>query len=169
MADRKRRDKAARKGNKSAHREAPLRKAKDPRELYTVDLLIKHPTLLPAEITAALGMTPQYFWQRGELRHSPDGTRLDGVYPDTMWRRVIKKEGSRRFFVDATEFVEQLRPHREFFARLTSEGGRATLIIDLAGDVNMGDTLEPDTLRTISDLGIRLGVEVFPKWRRSRA
>lgn len=39
-----------------------------------------------------------------------------------------------------------------------------SLIVNLPGDVNMGDNLEPETLRLMSELGITLGGEVFPKF-----
>jgi len=39
-----------------------------------------------------------------------------------------------------------------------------SLIVNLPGDVNMGDDLEPETLLLMSDLGIRLGIEVFPNF-----
>ena len=37
------------------------------------------------------------------------------------------------------------------------------LIVNLPGNVNMGDVLNPQTLRLIADLGADLGVEVFPE------
>jgi len=40
-----------------------------------------------------------------------------------------------------------------------------TLIVNLPGDVNMGDILEPRTLRLMSKPGLELGVEIFPNMR----
>ena len=36
-------------------------------ERYTIRLLIKHPDLSPEEIGDRVGLTPNYFWKRGEL------------------------------------------------------------------------------------------------------
>jgi hypothetical protein len=79
-----------------------------------------------------------------------------------MWRSVLRREGRRRFFDDVRELVERLHAHREFVRRLVSTGGRAELIVNLAGDVNIGATMKADTLRTLADLGIDFGIEVFP-------
>jgi hypothetical protein len=63
------------------------------------------------------------------------------------------------------ELLSALRLHRDFFAKLAPEGGRVTLIINLPGDVNMGDVLEPQALQLMSELQLELGVEVFPHWK----
>jgi len=136
-----------------------------PVERYTLDLLIDHPDMSPDTITRRLGLAPQYSWARGEPRRTPAGTRLGGVRKETMWRHVIRKKGRRNFFGGLREFVTRLRRKRDFLAQLTSGGGRVTLIVNLPGDVNMGDVLEPQTLRLLSELGMELGVEVFPKMR----
>ena len=61
--------------------------------------------------------------------------------------------------------VRHLQPRHRFLKQWTAEGGRVSLTVNLPGDVNMGDNLEPDTLRLMSELGIELGVEVFPKFK----
>jgi hypothetical protein len=134
-----------------------------PKERYTIGLHIKHPEISPDAITAGLGLTPQYSWRRGEPCRTPTGTELGGFRKETMWHHLTKEEGRRYFFESLRGFVDRLRPNRDFLAQLVSGGGRVTLLIHLAGDVNMGDDLEPETLRLMSELGIALSVEVFPK------
>ena len=118
----------------------------------------------PDAITKALGLRPQYFWRRGEPRRTPGGTELGGIHNETMWRHTIRKKG-RRFFEGLWAFLSRLQPKRDVLAQLVSGGGTMTLIINLPGDVNMGDVLEPRTLRLMSELGVELGVEVFPKMK----
>jgi len=141
---------------------AAIRKA--PVERYDIDLLIKHPDISPDVITKALGLTPQYFWRRGEPRRTPDGADLGRIQKETMWRQTTQKKG-RAFFVGLRALLSRLQPKRDFLAQLVSGGGSMTLIVNLPGDVNMGDILEPRTLRLMSKPGLELGVEIFPNMR----
>lgn len=134
-------------------------------ERYSLDLLITHPDISPDVITEALGLRPHYFWRRGERRRAPDGTERGGIRSDTMWRHVTERRGRRRFFVGLREFLSRLQPKHDFLAGLTSQGGRMTLIVSLPGNVNMGDVLEPQSLQLMSQLGLELGVEVFPRMK----
>ena len=79
-----------------------------------------------------------------------------------MWRHVVRKQGQRRFFAGLPQLLTRLLPKREFLARIVSEGGSAMVIVNLPGDVNMGDVVKPETLRLLADLGLELGLEVFP-------
>jgi hypothetical protein len=81
-----------------------------------------------------------------------------------MWSHLTDTEERDGFFAGVRDLVRHLLPHREFLAQLTSGGGRVNLIVHLSGDVKMRDDLESGTLRLMSELGIGLGVEVFPKW-----
>lgn len=129
---------------------------------YTLDLLVFHPSISPETITTKLRMVPQYSWQQGQPRRTPDGKSLPGFYRETMWRRVVIRRGRRDFVEDLNAVVEQLRSHKTFLKKLSSDGGRALLIVNLPGDVNIGGELAPRTLRLMSDLDLKLGVEVFP-------
>ena len=82
-----------------------------------------------------------------------------------MWSHVTRTEGRRHFFAGLRDLVRHLQPRHRFLKQWTAEGGRVSLTVNLPGDVNMGDNLEPDTLRLMSELGIELGVEVFPKFK----
>jgi uncharacterized protein DUF4279 len=152
-----------RRANPRPRTDKAITTQKVPLERYTIDLLIKHPNISPDVITGELGLTPHYFWRLGEPRRTPTGTELGGIRAETMWRYVTRRKGRRNFFAGLREFVGRLRGRRDFIAQLTAGGGRVTLIVNLPGDVNMGDVLEPETLRLMSELGIKLGVEVFPK------
>jgi hypothetical protein len=133
------------------------------RARYEINLLINHPNMSPDTITRRLKLTPHYSWRRGEPRRTPIGMELGGVRSETMWRHVAKEEGRRSFFAGLREFVDRLRVHRRFLSQITSAGGRVELIVNLPGNVNMGDVLKPETLRLIADMGADLGIEVVPE------
>src|SRR6185312_5049318 len=52
---------------------------------FTVSLRIRHPTIDPDTITAALGIQPQHCWRAGEPRCDPAGAELGGTYRDSYW------------------------------------------------------------------------------------
>lgn len=81
-----------------------------------------------------------------------------------MWRHTTRGKG-RAFFEGLRTVLSTLQPKRAFLEELVAGGAKLTLIINLPGDVNMGDVAEPETLQAISDLGLELGVEVFPKMK----
>ena len=82
-----------------------------------------------------------------------------------MWSHVTRTEGRCHFFAGPRDLVRHLQPRHRFLKQWTAEGGRVSLIVHLPGDINMGDDLEPETLQLMSELGIGLGVEVFPRFK----
>ena len=58
--------------------------------------------------------------------------------------------------------VEHLQSHRMFVDELILSGGTLALNIRLNGQFNSNVDLEPDMLKSIGSLGIRLSVESFP-------
>jgi hypothetical protein len=82
-----------------------------------------------------------------------------------MWRHVTARKRQRLFFTGLRELLARLQSKQGFLSRLVSGGGRITLIVNLPGDVNMGDVLEPASLQLMSKLGLELGVEVFPRMK----
>jgi hypothetical protein len=118
---------------------------------YDVRLLIRHPSMRVDEISAVLGMDPNYAWNVGEAgRH------------ETMWGHVSRTRGSRHFFKEVHGVLEWLHDERESVARLLSSGGTIQVIVQLPGGVNIGDSLRQETMVLASSLGVMLGIEVFP-------
>lgn len=52
---------------------------------FTVSLRIRHPTIDPAKISAALGIEPQHIWRAGEPRCDAAGVELGGAHHDSYW------------------------------------------------------------------------------------
>jgi hypothetical protein len=134
-------------------------------ERYTIRLLIVHPDISAEEIDNRVGLTARHFWSQGEPRRTPNGRQLGGFRTETTWCHVTRTQGRRHFFAGVRDLVRHLQPRHRFLTQWTAGGGHLSLTINLPGDVNMGDDLEPETLRLMSDLGIGLGVEVFPKMK----
>lgn len=127
-----------------------------------VELFIAHPTLTPAEISAALGLDAQNSHCVGEPRKRPNGELLGGTYRDTRWRHSVEYELRAQWFADkVTDLVDRLLPHRGFLHRVRDTGGDATLIVQFLGDGYLGDNVPVETLAKLAELRLDLGIECF--------
>lgn len=81
-----------------------------------------------------------------------------------VWGHNFKTIGRRDFFSDLEKLVEKLSPHKRAFTRFVGQGGTIEVIIELAGDVNIGDSISWRSLAALSGLKIDLGIEVFPEF-----
>lgn len=123
--------------------------------LYSIRLLIRHPTLSVQAITAYLGVEPSYSWDAGEAGRS-----------DSMWALETWTAGERCFFDELGAVLGWLEGKPTFIKHTRIGGGKVSLIAQLAGRVNVGDELSPETMARASALGVSIGVEVFPNLRR---
>jgi hypothetical protein len=133
--------------------------------VYGIRLLIRHPQIDPALITAGLGLIPDMSHTPGKDRKTPIGTPLPGVYGETDWGYRFKVEGKRLFSKDVVELVSRLEEKAAFVHELIDTGGWIELSVQLPGYVNIGDDVRWQDLRRIAALRINFGVEVFPNFR----
>ena len=137
------------------------------KRIYMIRLLIKHPTIDPALITARLGLVPRVTHTVGHPRRSPIGTPLPGVYEESAWGYSFEVEGRRHFTKDIVPFLSRLEESGTFLRELTDSGGSIALIIHLPGRVNIGDDIRWQDLQRMAALHMDLGIEVFPDYRPS--
>ncbi|WP_393991934.1 DUF4279 domain-containing protein [Xanthobacter oligotrophicus] len=129
---------------------------------FDVELFIVHPTLDPAEITAALGLQASIGHGVEEPRKTPKGTPLLGNYQDTRWRHSVRYDVKDQWFADRlTNLVDRLVPHKAFLVNLRTTGGRASVIVQFLGDGYLGDQVPRETLGKLVELGLDLGIECF--------
>lgn len=127
-----------------------------------VELLIRHPSLTPSDISDALGLEGHFAHCAGERKTMPDGTVREGAWPDTRWRHSIRHELRGQHFADkVAELVERLLPHRNFLHEMRASGGHAELIVQFLGDGYCGDSIPSEALRKLADLKVDLGLEVY--------
>lgn len=138
-----------------------------PHYSYSISLRVFHPSIDPEEISQTLSLTPARMCKAGAPRQTPKGTPLEGVYRETFWYTKIVPEGERssndtlleEFLLDVSQ---QLQPHREFFARVRAEEGRAELYLGTFGDRNYGFEFSPQLLASFGELGVSLSFDVYP-------
>lgn len=128
---------------------------------FDVELFIVHPTLDPADISAALGLDAKFSHCVGEQRKTPKGTPLEGPHRDTRWRQTRRHETQSQWFADkVAELLDRIEPHREFLKKLRATGGRAYVIEQFLGRY-FGDEIPQDTLTKLAELELDLGIECF--------
>jgi molybdopterin synthase catalytic subunit len=129
---------------------------------FSVTLLIWHPTIDPAKITAELGLEAHFAHRVGQPRMTPKGTPLPGNYRDTRWSHIARYEVTDQLFADTvTALIGRLKPRKAFLADLKATGGNATVIIRFLEDKHYADNIDRDTLAQLADLQLDLGIESF--------
>ena len=127
-----------------------------------VELFIIHPSMTPADITAALGLEAHFAHCVGDQRKTPTGALLEGLHSDTRWRHSIRYELRDQWFADkVTMLVDRLVSHKAFFAGVRATGGEAEIIVQFLGDGYLGDNVPVDTLAKMADLKLDFGIECF--------
>jgi hypothetical protein len=147
---------------------------------YTAFLRIRHPSIDPAELTAALGLEPAHAWAAGSAREATGGGPARGAHPDTYWLAPLGDPGWERstlatgprthFFWPPrqalpleTFLLAQLRlllPKRELLLRLAAEGGSVEVALTLAAGSGLGLELAAPLLRSFAELGVGLSIEI---------
>ena len=131
---------------------------------FGIVLLIKHPNIDPMRITSKLKLKPFRSWKAGEPKRTPKGTLLPGTWQDSSWNHVFKYKGDVRLFDEIERLLIRLSPNKDLFHKITSEGGHAEIYLQLPGEIHQGSSATPSMLTRIAELGLHLGVEVFPDW-----
>ena len=126
---------------------------------YSIRLLVTHPTMLVGEVTSALGMEPDHFWNAGERKFTNN----------MMWGHTSWTEGTRLFFDEIQQILEWLHEEQAFVSRLLASGGELQVIVQLPGTINLGDVLKFETMSLAVKLGVCIGVEVFPNLVKPRS
>ena|ERR1700681_1238833 len=136
---------------------------------FHISLLFRHPTIDPESITQVLGVKPTTQARLGDrVRPAVDGTPRPGIERDSAWGvstacRDRNRDG-RDPDINAwlSTFLEPFVPHAAYMRKLAAESTLANVDLEFPGQFHFGGELSPATLRTISDLGLTLGIEVFP-------
>ena len=129
---------------------------------FRIGLRLRHPAFDPRQITEALGIKPKRAWKAGELRKTPKGTPLTGVYPDSYWYAQI---AVGRWPLELNEAIyvtlQKLIPNRSFFHDIRADGGVAELFIGWFFENQSGDVLAHQCLALAGDLKIDLSFDIY--------
>jgi hypothetical protein len=131
---------------------------------YKIRLLIRHPTIDPDRITNTLRLVPHLSAMVGNVRKNPKGAVLSGLHKDSVWSYSFRVERNRWLSKDVVMLIDKLEPHRDFLIEMENSGGSISLVLDLPGDVNIGDVFSWRDLARLGALRIDLSIEVFPEF-----
>ncbi len=134
---------------------------------FTVSLRIRHPTLDPHTITAALGIEPQHAWQVGEPRRDAAGALLGGSHRDSYWMGRLMSEPQLSGDGVTVESVisktlNHLRRAQPFLKRLSEDGGVAELLVSLFAREMFRIELPPDDVAALGSLRLAIALDVHP-------
>ncbi|GIU36787.1 hypothetical protein TUM4644_37570 [Shewanella colwelliana] len=134
-----------------------------PQYEFCVALKISHPNIKAQVITNRLDLEPTSSHDVGDIRVTPKGRVLEGVYGDTYWsldlcdnRRIDAED------IQFEEFIEQqnkkLAVNREFFDEIRKSGGVIEYFVGWfsSGSINMNIFLEPKLMKSTADLNISI-------------
>jgi hypothetical protein len=149
---------------------------------FQLSLRIRHPSIDPAEISAALSIEPEHCFRAGERRH---GGAAAGVHAESYWlgilrpiRRVLlghpPADDQRLEVAEKQLLVAQksltwalalcpariLAPHADLLRRIRSEGGSISVLVTVCAAEVESFTLPDATSRMFGDLGITLEFEL---------
>lgn len=120
---------------------------------YSIRVWVNQSQLPVEEISAALDRAPDYSRELGELEK----------YPASMWCSVTWTKGERDFFGEVHDVLVWLQERSAFLDRLKLGGGELHVVAQLHGGANIGSSMRPETALLAAQLGVLIGVEVFPR------
>jgi hypothetical protein len=129
---------------------------------FDIVLLIRHPSLDPAIISARLGLDAFRSWKAGDPRTTPTGQALPGRHANSCWNYVFHYEDTDRFSTAIEVILGTMKGHKPLLDQIDKTGGTTELFLQLPGDANVGDGLSWSVLKRFAELKIGLSVETFP-------
>ncbi len=126
-----------------------------------ISLSFRHSKKDLTYLSDALGLQQSHGWVAGEPWVTKGGV-TKAPKPDNYWNGGFAFTQERGFAVDVMRAVSLLQKEEVNIDDLIVSGGDVVLTINFQGIINNGDEINNDTLRKISELGIKLGIEVFP-------
>ena len=134
---------------------------------FTVSLRIRHPTIDPDKISAALGIEPQHTWRAGEPRCDAAGAELGGGHHDSYWMGRLMDEPQLSSGGASVERVilktlSQLRRAQSFLAQLNAEGGVAELLVSLYAREDFRLELPSEPLTLLGRMHLSVALDVHP-------
>jgi hypothetical protein len=127
----------------------------------SVSLRIVSHSLTADDIVASLGLTSTRQWTKDEIRTSPSGLVLDGVWGNTYVAfRLIDREriGLADALSSCTRQLDHLAPVLD---RLRETGAEVELFVGWFLERDGGDKLPSDLLEALAKLGLALSLDVY--------
>jgi len=152
---------------------------------FQLSLLIKHPSMDPADISKELGIKPEHSFRSGQPRHSKSGLATVALHTESYWLAPLDPEswfGTVPFGPLANMAISQKlidsavsqnlawalglcavrfnKAHAALLQTICAEGGEISLLVTLSSTAVNAFSLPPQVSRLFGELGITLEFEI---------
>ncbi len=129
---------------------------------FVASLHVRHPSVDPNEVTAALKMKPRSVKRRGERRQRPDGGLLTGHYDENHWAVDLDIVAGQ----DVPEFLQdlidaQIAHAMDLTRRIDDTGGAVSVFIGVFADRLCDFEIPAATLRLLGDAGVSVRLDYY--------
>ncbi|REJ97756.1 MAG: DUF4279 domain-containing protein [Planctomycetota bacterium] len=129
---------------------------------FVASLHVQHPSIDPADVTAALKQEPNSVKRRGEKRRRPDGSLLTGNYDENHWSadlEIVAGHDLPKFLHNLTD--AQMRHAMDLTRRIDDTGGSVTVFIGVFADRLCDFEIPASTLRRLGNAGISVRLDYY--------
>jgi hypothetical protein len=126
---------------------------------YRVSLRVRHPTIQPAEISAALSLVPRFAWAAGSPE--PSSTDPAAMHESTYWSAVLDPEPGLSLATFLDRATRRLEVHAAFLSEVRSTGGAVEYFVGWFLNRNAGELLPHTLLRRLAEMGIDLALDLY--------
>jgi hypothetical protein len=130
-----------------------------------VSVRFKHPTMDLTFLSSVLEMPCFRSWTVGDLRQTPRGDLLTGVYKESYWVSRLEYPINNEvggFKEQLMLAIDRLAKVQKTLRDLKASSGTIEIYLQLPGSINNGDTIDLPLLKKLVELEIDLSIEVFP-------
>lgn len=130
-------------------------------EEFALTLRIYHPRYRPEEIAEKIGMIPAVANGVGDIRATPSGTPLNGIYKETYCAFKIQRKTAGYFVETLRQVACQLSPKSNIFEDFNRTGGRCEIYVGVFVKGSSGFTLSAKDLTLLVRTGLEISVEYY--------
>lgn len=136
-----------------------MKKQKSRNSKYQVAFRVRHPSMDPEEICAALGMEATHMWAAKDSRCTPQGFDLPGFFNETYC--CFELDDSQK--LELNSFIRQwnnkLRNHKDYLYELCASGGKLEYFIACFSQVDPKNQLDERTIQELSRMNLDLLID----------
>lgn len=129
--------------------------------VFSVSLRFFSLNIDPDIICQQLQCVPKWKYKMGDLRKTPDGRALGGVYDRSYCSFKLAGRQSVEFHEFLEETIADLFKYKSTFDWVADSGGRSELFIGWDSPGNTGGVFESALLRKLGELNIDLALDVY--------
>ncbi len=133
---------------------------------FQISLKIWHPSIDPGDISVAVGIAPKIMHKAGMPKKLPNGSPWKGSYAKSYWCADLVEfcETSSPSTIEEklNRIIGCLAPKKDFFSKITHQGGQVQLWISTHSTKNYCVQLPCNPMKNLSNIGLEVLIDVYP-------